>query len=77
MPVPLSSDLRWRFVWLHHYKEYNNKDIADLLYVHFATVRRIITLYDQHGDVAPIKYEHGPKNFHRNLKNEPMSWHTM
>ena len=38
------------------------KDIADLLYVHVATVRRIITLYDQHGDVAPIKYKHGPKN---------------
>ena len=30
--------------------------------MHVATVRRIITLYDQHGDVAPIKYKHGPKN---------------
>ena len=43
MPVPLSTDLRWRIVWLHHYKEYSNQDIADLLYIHVTTVRRIIT----------------------------------
>ena len=60
MPVPLSTDLRWRIVWLHHYKEYSNQDIADLLYIHVTTVRRIITHYDTYGDVAPVSYKHGP-----------------
>ena len=61
MPVPLSTDLRWRIVWLHHYKEVSNKDIADLLYVHITTVRRIIHLFDISGDVAPVNYKPGPK----------------
>ena len=60
MPVPLSADLRWRIVWLHHYKEYNNQDIADLLYIHVTTVRRIITQFDTYGDIAPANYKHGP-----------------
>ena len=60
MPLPLSADLRWRIVWLHHYKEYSNQDIADLLYIHVTTVRRIIAQYDTYGDVAPVNYKHGP-----------------
>ena len=60
MPVPLSSDLRWRIVWLHHHKEYSNQDIADLLYIHVTTVRRIITQFDTYGDVAPASYKHDP-----------------
>ena len=48
-------------MWLHHYKEYNNQDIADLLYIHVTTVRRIIAQFDAQGDVAPVKYKHGPK----------------
>ena len=47
-------------MWLHHYKEYSNQDIADLLYIHVATVRRIITQFDTYGDVAPVSYKHGP-----------------
>ena len=61
MPVPLSTDLRWQIVWLHHYKELDNIDIADLLYVHITTVRRIINLFDTSGDVAPVSYKPGPK----------------
>ena len=62
MPLTLSSDLIWRIVWLHHYKELNKKDIADLLYVHITTVTRIIALFDTSGDVAPVSYKHGPKH---------------
>ena len=61
MPVPLSTDLRWRIVWLHHYKELSNRDIADLLHVYITTVRRIIHLFDTSGDVAPVSYKPGPK----------------
>ena len=60
MPLPLSADLRWRIVWLHHYKEYSKGDIADLLYIHVTTVRRIVAHFDTHGDVAPVTYKHGP-----------------
>ena len=41
-PKTVSADLTWRIVWLHYYKEYSNRDIADLLYVHITTVRRFI-----------------------------------
>ena len=58
MPVPLSADLRWRIVWLHHHKEFSKQDIADL-YIHITTVRRMITQFDTYGDVAPISYKHG------------------
>lgn len=60
MPLPLSSDLRWRVVWLHYYKEISYSRIADLLYIHASTVRRIIAQYDSTGDVAPRSYRHGP-----------------
>ena len=48
-------------MWLHHYKEYNNQDITDLLYIHVTTVTRIIAQFDAQCDVAPAKYKHGPK----------------
>ena len=44
---------------LYHYKEYSNQDIADLLYIHVTTVRRIITQFDTYGDVAPVSYKYG------------------
>ena len=47
-------------MWLHHYKEYSNQDIAELLYIHVATVRRIITQFNTYGDVSPASYKHGP-----------------
>ena len=34
--------------------------IADLLYVHVTTVRRIIARYVATGEVAPDLYKHGP-----------------
>lgn len=39
-------------------KELSNKG---LLYVHIATVRRIVNLFDMSGDVAPVSYNPGPK----------------
>ena len=59
MPIPLTADVRWRIVLLYHYKEYSNQDIADLLYIHVTTVRRIITQFDTYGDVAPVSYKLG------------------
>ena len=59
MPVPFSSDLRWRIVWLY-YKELSFKQIADLLYVHGSTARRIIERYEQSGDVSPRDGRRGP-----------------
>ena len=61
MPVPLSTDLRWRIVWLHLYKDMNYKQVADLLYVHVSTVRRIINLYESTGSVAPAEQKRGPQ----------------
>ena len=60
MPLPLSNDLRWRIVWLHYYKELDLKTIADMLYIHTSTARRIISRYDAHGDISPVAYSHGP-----------------
>ena len=36
------------------------KDIADILYIHNLTVRRIIALYNLSGDVEQVQYVHGP-----------------
>ena len=70
MPIPLSTDLRWRIVWLHYFKQMSCKDIADILYIHISTVRRIIALYNQSGDVEPVQYVHGP---HRLLQDTERS----
>ena len=61
MPLPLSDDLRWRIVWLHHYKELDDKEIADLLDIHPSTIKRIVNQYNATGDVSPAIYQHGPK----------------
>lgn len=61
MPVPLSSDLRWRMVWLRCYREFSFKEIADLLYVHISTVQRIVAKFDQTGDVSPRNGTRGPR----------------
>lgn len=61
MPRALSADLRWRILWLHHYKQLKYNTIADLLYIHTSTVRRVVSRYNAFSDVAPItEYEHGP-----------------
>ena len=66
MPIPLSTDLRWRIVWLYHFKQMSCKDIADIFHIHISTVRRIIALYNQCGDVEPVQHVHGP---HRLLQD--------
>lgn len=65
MPVALSSDVRWRIVWLHHYKDLCLKEIADLFYIHISTVRRILNKFDQSGDVSPKNGRRGPKRILR------------
>ena len=37
------------------------KAIADLMYIHVSTVRRIINRFDASGDVTPVSYRHGPE----------------
>ena len=44
MARPYSSDLRWRIVYLQM-DGYSYKDIAELLHIGRATVRRILKLY--------------------------------
>ena len=62
MPRALSSDLRWRIVWLYHYQGLSYKSIADLLYIHKSTVRRVINRFDLFSDVSPTtNYVHGPR----------------
>jgi len=50
---------------LHLYKELDHKPIADILYVHTSTVRRIIILYNSSGDVSPVSYQHCPRKMLR------------
>ena len=73
LPVPLCTDLRWRIVWLLHYKELDSKDIADLLYMHIATVRRIISLFDTSGDVSQRAIRLDLRECYQNQKNTPSS----
>lgn len=47
-------------MWLHHYRELSSKEIADLLYIHVTTVKRITNLFDIVGDVIPVSYKPGP-----------------
>lgn len=60
MPVALSVDLRWRIVWLYHYKQHRVEEIADLLVVSKKTVRRILKRYKDTGIVDPTE-RHGPE----------------
>jgi len=60
MPLALSNDLRWRVVWLHHYKELSCKEISDLLYIHISTVYRILDRFQECGTVAPVSHQSGP-----------------
>ena len=61
MPVPLSSDLRWRIVWLYHYKDLSYEEIADLLYIHSSTARRIVNKFNWSGDISPRNGRRGPR----------------
>ncbi len=61
MPVALSVDLRWRIVWLYHYKQYRVGEIADLLVISTKTVKRILARYEENGTVDPTEQRHGPE----------------
>ena len=61
MPVAISSDMRWRIVWLHYYKGFGYRKIANLLYIHASTVRRIVARYHHSGTVSPMNSRRGPK----------------
>ena len=61
MPLAYSKDLRWRIVWLYHYKNKSFKEIEELLFVSSRTVRRYLDLFDSFGDVAPFMQQHGPQ----------------
>ena len=61
MPVALSVDLRWRIVWLYHYKQYSINEIADLLVVCTKTAKRILARYDENGTVDPTDQRHEPE----------------
>ena len=60
MPLAYSNDLRWRIVWLYHYKEKSIEEIQELLFISSRSVRRYLTLFDETGDVSPVVQLHGP-----------------
>ena len=60
MPLALSNDLRWRVVWLHHYKELSCREISDLLYIHISTIYRILDRHQEYGTVVPVPHRSGP-----------------
>ena len=60
MPRSYSTDLRWRIVWLHYYKEKSFEEIEELLFVSARSIRRYIALFDETGDVSPASQRHGP-----------------
>uniref|UniRef100_A0A1X7TP35 Paired domain-containing protein n=1 Tax=Amphimedon queenslandica TaxID=400682 RepID=A0A1X7TP35_AMPQE len=70
MPVPLSNDLRWRIVYLSHHNGYSDKKIANTLYISRSTVKRIIKLYHQTGDVSPCTHQSGPPRMLREAEIE-------
>ena len=61
MPLPLSNDLLWRIIMLYYYRDLSVSEIADLLIVSTKTVRCIIKLFKDTGDVEPTKQRHGPE----------------
>ena len=46
---------------MYYYKDLSFREISDFLYIHESTVRRILTRYNQCGDVSPESYQHGPE----------------
>ena len=60
MPAAFSIDLRWRTVWMIIAHSLPVSEIAVLLEVSERTVRRIVKLFTDTGDVKPKEYRHGP-----------------
>jgi len=60
MPLPYSLDLRWRIAWAHLTQNLSQSSIAVLFSVSDRTVRRLISLFNQTGDVKPQSRRNGP-----------------
>lgn len=54
MPRSLSTDLRWRIVWLYFHKGFTMNKFADTKVISYKTVQRAIKLYRANGDVEPV-----------------------
>ena len=61
MPLPYSTDLRWRIVWLSLVNHASPTDIAKLLNVCSRTVVRYVELFNSTGDVVPRARCNGPR----------------
>ena len=60
MPRALSTDLRWRAVWLYLAHNLEVAEISQCLSVSQSSVYRYIELFQRTGDVKPRSYRHGP-----------------
>lgn len=60
MPIPYSTDLRWRVVWLSLAHHYSSTDISKLLNISSRTVERYLELFSSTGDVLPAVRRNGP-----------------
>ena len=57
---PYSTDLRWRAVWLHVFKEMTFEEVGDLLFMSSRSVRRYVNAFYTSGNVDPAQHRHGP-----------------
>lgn len=60
MPLPYSTDLRWRVVWLSLVHCTSPHDISKLLNISSRTVARYVQLFNSTGDVVPRARSNGP-----------------
>ena len=58
MPVPYSTDLRWRVVWMYLIG-YSFQSISDLLQLSARSVSRYVNIFLQTGEVKSKMYRHG------------------
>ena len=60
MPLPYSLDLRWRIVWVYLTQNLSQSRIGLLFSISDRTVGRVISLFNQTGDVKPRSRRNGP-----------------
>ena len=61
MPLPYSTDLRHRIVWLSVVHNASPTAISRLLHVYSITVTRYVELFNRTGDVLPRAHCNGPR----------------
>ena len=61
MPLPYSTDLRWRVVWLSIAHGATPTEVGQLLSLSERTVRRYLALFHRTGDVQPATRRNGPQ----------------